>query len=675
MSRSAVCIVLALLLPLQVAYAGPAFQQLQALSGAAAPGAHFDGSKDYVSDMTQRPIRGLSSGQLDLTTLREAKSLLGDGTNLPDGSPILPFVFRLTDGGVVTAPAAGLEGFLFGETGISASRGSGAISHHYQDYLNYIDALLAPVAWAVGARHEIRRIDASTTNPAEKYQRLMTFVAQYTAALRRQVAASDGAAWVRTARIYEIFPRAFNLAGKRAAEGRSSGSSSRFFADFGTRDLDAIRNQGFDAIWVMGIFPIGERNRSGTGGGSPYSIMDHDAVHPDLGTRDEFRAFTARAHAAGLRVIIDFVPNHTSMDSKLLNTDPRFFVGKPAEPGRVDPPEGYFAHRDLKGGRDWWIRNGAFLYGGSRAYWNDTAQVDYSNPIFRREMIRIVKRWVADCGVDGFRVDMAYLDLNDFFRQTWGFELGGPMPEREFMEELTTEVKSQFPGTAFIAEGYDRWDDLSKAGFDLIYSKNSMERPGGHQGWYDSLASRDPGQIREAIRRASYLHWQEGASGGLSFIGNHDEASPQRAFGPWTGGASFLTLMMPGGLLFYGSQEVGFDQPDPREPKSIPFGVPVEIDWKADPSVKRFYDETFRLSGWLRAELGEADVEALPWEGDPQWVGYLLKPRRPKPGGPKAVAVLANPTGGNVDVRFRQPQLGIDYSGTLAPFGYDLARF
>ena len=92
--------------------------------------------------------------------------------------------------------------------------------------------------------------------------------------------------------------------------GRPAGPGGAFFPDFQAQDLRDIKSEGFDTLWVMGIFPIGKRNAFGTAGGSPYSVLDHEGVHPDLGTFEDFRAFVGRAHAAGLKVIIDFIPNH-----------------------------------------------------------------------------------------------------------------------------------------------------------------------------------------------------------------------------------------------------------------------------------------------------------------------------------------------------------------------------
>lgn len=652
---------------LVVAALSPAWGAVASAPAAPAPaitaeslGALFDGSASRAPAV----FLGAKAQGWDYQSLRRTKDLLSNGGTY-GGRAILPFSFNLKGGGTATAQSAGLEGFLYEERRLSKEKGRDAVLANLDDYFKYLDALLSQSDAARDARARIAAIRASSVPAEEKYAGLIGYVTEYTDGLRREMGRRDGSAWIKRARIYEIFPRAYNLEGKRRAAGRAM--KAGFFADFGERDLLELKGQGFDTLWVMGIFPIGERGRWGTGGGSPYSVKDHETVHPDLGTPEEFRSFVRRVHSVGMKVVIDFIPNHTSMDSKLLAEDPAYFIGREADPSRPrSPPYGSFDY-DSKG-RIFWVSHGGYDNNGSKDYWVDTAQVNYANPAMRRRMIGIVKDWVRLYGVDGFRVDMAYQVLNSYFARNWGVRL----PRREFLEELITEVRADYPGTGFIAEAYDGWDTLSSSGFDLIYGKNNIDRPGGHHGWFDALASRDPGWIREAVRRAGFLHWQTGGAGMMDFVGNHDEAAPQRTFGPWTRGASFMTLMMPGSILFYGSQEIGYDKPNlEKEPKSIPFSVPATVDWKnADPGTKRFYNETFAAAKSLHASLGESDLEALDGASS-GWAGYLLTSRA---GGKKA-AVVANPTGNRVDVRISLPELGIDYRGALPPYGSALLRF
>ena len=659
--------------------AAPLHAQSSSLAGAKALVENLSSARDADS-MAERlkrfydgsprnavPVRPDSNYQ----RLQQMRSLLSLGTPKSDGTAIGPFVFHPDHAVARTAPTAGLEGFVYAEGRVAADDGADSIRHHLADYGHYLDDLLAPIPWAADARKHVKDLISSPDSDSAKYDQLMNFVRQYTETLRRQVAASDKSQWLRQARIYEIFPRAYNLAGKRAALGRPAGGGQPFFADLKTQDLQDIKDLGFDTVWMMGIFPIGERNQSGTGGGSPYSIKDYESLNPELGTPEDFRGFVARAHELGMKVIIDFVPNHTSMDSALLMRHPDFFLHKDADPTHPDAPDdGYFVQADPATGKKLWVHHGGFSVFGIVSFWNDTAQVDYSNESLRRELVRIERSWVERFAIDGFRVDMAYLDLNANFSKTWGVS----MPQREFMEQLITSIKAAYPATAFLAEGYDDWDALSACGFDLLYGKNNMDRPGGHTGWYDAVQSRKPGRIRAALERVEYLQWQKGGSDMLDFIGNHDESSPERAFGPWMRGASLLTLLLPGGQLFYGSQEIGFDAgggPD-VEPKSIPFNVPVLVDWQhADPAVSQFYQDTFRAAIALRGQLGDPSLKALRPQGDPAWVGYaLIAAGAKKPG----ALVLANPTDQSVAVDFQDSRLDTGWVGTLPAYGYTVVQ-
>ncbi|MBI4422831.1 MAG: hypothetical protein HY554_03855 [Elusimicrobia bacterium] len=603
--------------------------------------------------------------------LRQTKALLSHGTESPNGL-VDPFYFRPRDAKPVAARSAGLEGFVYAESELSRDHGAGALAHQLPDYFNYLDALLSPVSWAKDARERIRGIRDGSADADEKYRRLMSFVRDYSESLRRQVAASDGSAWARKARIYEVFARAYNVKGLRAAQGAPEPAAGRFFADFRTQDLRRIRDMGFDAVWILGINPRGARGAKGTAGGSPFAIQDSERVDPALGTEEDFKGFVGRAHRLGLKVLIDFVPNHTAMDSRLLAEHPDFFL---TEPGRPEPPpEGFFPHHDVARNRWLWVRHGGYDQDGRLSFWTDTAQLDVRNPALRREFIRILSRWAGEFCVDGFRVDVAYQTLNSYFSRNWRL----PMPAREFAEEIITEVKARHPGTAFIAEGYDSWDELSRAGFDMNQNRNNMVRRGGsdHAGWYDALAARNPGWIREAIRRAAYLHWEQGGMDGMMYVGNHDEKTPRRAFGDWMEGASFLTLLLPNAMMFYGAQEIGADLTGPGdELKAIPFETPAQVDWSAgEPRAKAFHEETFRLARDLRRTLQPAGLEALPRQGWPNWVGYLLQGcGRPQCG--KAAAVLANPTHEAVRVQFALPELAIAYDDTLPPLGYRLVRF
>jgi glycosidase len=616
----------------------------------AAAAALFDGT------LPAPPLPPLAPGKADASTefLKQMKEVLSSGGWDGPAPQLRQFMFRNgQEGWTAQAQSVGLEGFLWTKKELEGKYGAAAFAGQTADYFNYLDSLLKPVPWTGDLRKALSELNASGLTDSQKNERLNLILENYVAGLQANMARYDGAAWAKKARIYELFPRAYNLAGRRGSPGFKSGS---FFRDFQVSDFDVIKRMGFDAVWPMGILPIGVRGQTGTGGGSPYSISDHSTVNPDLGTEEEFREFVRRAHSAGLKVIVDFVVNHTSLDSKLLAENPDYFVSF-----RYDgacPKDGYFDA--------WWngakycVHHGGFEYGGGVSSWIDTAQINYSNRGLRDKMTSIVKGWVTKFDVDGFRVDMAYLALNNVFSRTWQ----KTMPRDEFYRQLIWTVKAAKPSAAFMAEAYAYQEDLGACGFDTIYSKYEEARPEGQTGWYNASEAGNAAAMQSSINRNAFLAWQAGGAGSVMFTGNHDEPAPEKIYGKRLPAALALTFLYPGSVLMYSGAEIGYDAAVATEHKPLPFSAPCAINWNGgDPQVKRTYQEVLALAAQTRAELGDYDIEPL-WPGPGQnWAGYVLK-SKDKPGLRKAVIgnVTWNSTWADL------PQAG--FNGTLQPGEY-----
>lgn len=566
--------------------------------------------------------------------LMDLKEVLSAGRWHNSQPAIRHFMFRDKSGTFAQAQSAGLEGFFYTKKELEGRFGEQAYLHHLGDYFNYLDALLAPVSWTRGFRQDLRELRNSDIPAEEKNKQLNSMLEDYISGLQSDVMKVDSAQWIRKARIYELFPRAYNTQGRRGTGGfRSPADPAKtlFFRDFKISDFQVIKRMGFNTVWPMGIFPIGERNQSGTGGGSPFSVKDHSAINPALGTGEDFRQFVQKAHQAGLRVIIDFVVNHTSMDSRLLDKNPAHFIHKIPTPGENSPPQGYFDYQ-WHGSRVW-VHHGGFESYGGISMWIDTAQVDYSRYDTRRERMEMVRSWVERFDVDGFRVDMAYIVLNTVFARAWRKN----MPQEEFLAYLVREVKAVKPSVAFIAEAYADQDDISACGFDLIYSKYETSRPEGQTGWYDATAGGNNYDQQSGINRTAFLAWQKGGAGSVSFVGNHDEKAPKRVYGARLPSALMMTMLLPGSVLVYSGAEIGVDHAVPWEEKPLPFSVPVEIDWNGgDPGVKAVYEHVFAVSNRIRDELGDYDIEPIWPSNGEKWVGYVMKSRT-HPGMKKAV--------------------------------------
>jgi glycosidase len=195
--------------------------------------------------------------------------------------------------------------------------------------------------------------------------------------------------WLRSASVYEIFPRQFSPAGNLAGI---------------TAKLDELHDLGVTVLWTMPIHPIGEKFRKGEFG-SPYSIRDYRAIDPAYGTLDDFKKLVTGAHERGMKVFMDLVANHTAWDSVMMTN--KNFYKQDAKGNVISPvPE-----------------------------WSDVAGLNYANAELRRYMIDVMKFWAVDIGVDGFRCDAA------------------PMIPRDFWEQARTELDAVKPGLVMLEEG------------------------------------------------------------------------------------------------------------------------------------------------------------------------------------------------------------------------------
>ncbi|MEY3194836.1 MAG: hypothetical protein RIQ78_933 [Bacteroidota bacterium] len=187
-------------------------------------------------------------------------------------------------------------------------------------------------------------------------------------------------AWASNAVLYECNVRQFS------PEGNFAGVSVQ---------LQRLKDLGVDVLWLMPIHPIGLLNRKETPDdlGSPYSVRDYFAVNADLGTLDDLKNLVGKAHSLGLKVIMDWVPNHTSWDAVWMKTHPAYYT---QVNGHCTAPLNEH---------------------GASTGWDDCVDLDYSNPDLRRGMIEAMQYWIKTVDIDGYRVDMAGLVPNDFWME------------------------------------------------------------------------------------------------------------------------------------------------------------------------------------------------------------------------------------------------------------------
>ncbi|MDB4909186.1 MAG: alpha amylase catalytic region, partial [Gemmatimonadetes bacterium] len=147
--------------------------------------------------------------------------------------------------------------------------------------------------------------------------------------------------------------------------------------------LPALDSIGVDILWVMPVQPIGKLNRKGSLG-SPYSVANYTAVAPEYGSNADFRAFVDDAHRRGKKVILDWVANHTAFDHPWIRQHPDWYVHR---------ADGTIINARDNEGKD--------------TDWTDVAELDYTRPAMRAEMIRSMRWWLDTMHIDGFRCDVA----------------------------------------------------------------------------------------------------------------------------------------------------------------------------------------------------------------------------------------------------------------------------
>jgi len=344
-------------------------------------------------------------------------------------------------------------------------------------------------------------------------------------------------------------------------------------------ELDRIAAYHFDAVWLMGIWErsvhgrvvaqtlpnLREEYRRALPTvteleivGSPYAVYRY-SVDPHYGGRAALASIRARLARRGLKLILDYVPNHVAIDNPtllshaaayvqatphLLSAHPEWFF-KPPIPNA--PPDMYVAH-----GRDPYF-----------APWSDTAQVDAFAPAARQLAIETLSDIASQS--DGVRCDMAMLLVNRIFASTWGRT---EQPAEEFWRVVIPAIKRQFPDFQFIAEVY--WDmegELLAQGFDYCYDKRL----------YDRLLHESPQAVRDHI--SADVRYQRQM---VRFVENHDEARAVTAFGPARSrAAAALSLTLPGmGFVHEGQIEgrkvkvpvqLGQRVAEPPDPDSIAF--------------------------------------------------------------------------------------------------------
>jgi hypothetical protein len=335
---------------------------------------------------------------------------------------------------------------------------------------------------------------------------------------------------------------------------------------------------GVTHLWLMGVWECGPllADDDPDAAPSPYAITGY-TVPEALGGISGLANFRRRLHAHGMKLLLDFVPNHTSCIHPWVRSHPQRYVNSSS-----------FSSSFFRAGPHW-IAHGKDPYFPA---WTDTAQLNYRNPDSREAMIRELTAMADLC--DGVRCDMSMLLLNDVFAHTWKDELHASHfspPQTEFWSDAIGRVRPSHPEFLFLAEAYwDREQDLLDLGFDYAYDKRV----------YDHLIARNPRALVEHLRSRS----ADFLARTTHFLENHDEPriasllnfEEHRA-------AALLILALPGMRLLHEGQLSG---------AAIRAGVhrirrPAE---PVQPVIRDWYEQL--LAALKGSAVGRGKFELLP---------------------------------------------------------------
>ncbi|MCW3089680.1 MAG: hypothetical protein JWP81_749 [Ferruginibacter sp.] len=294
--------------------------------------------------------------------------------------------------------------------------------------------------------------------------------------------------WIMQGNIYEVNIRQYTKEGTFNA-----------FA----KHLSRIKAMGVQTLWFMPINPISKADRKGTLG-SYYAVSDYTGINPEYGTITDWKKLVQLIHSMGMKVIIDWVPNHTGADHHWLTEQPDFFAKDSAGKAAV------------------------------AVDWADTRQLNYNNMVMQDSMINAMKYWLIKTGIDGFRCDVAWNVPGTFWKK------------------CISQLKKVNQNIFMLAEGDKPY--LSRNGFDAVYPWDMFHM------MIKVAAGERPAFASDSIRQKVNASFAKNTIQ-MYFTSNHDENSWNKSdYGTFPGPvhapfAVFTQTMESGVPLIYGGQE------------------------------------------------------------------------------------------------------------------------
>lgn len=351
--------------------------------------------------------------------------------------------------------------------------------------------------------------------------------------------------WIDGANIYEVNIRQYTPEGT--------------FAAF-EQHLPRLKDMGVQILWLMPITPISIKERLGSLG-SYYACSSYTAINPEFGTINDFKNLVNKAHELGFKLIIDWVANHTGWDHHWATEHPDWYI-KDADGNFTDP-------------------NG----------WKDVIDLNYDSKEMRQALIDAMKFWVNECGIDGFRCDMAHLVPLDFWKNA---------------RTQCDKVKTLFWLAECEVIEYHEVFDVTYAWEWMHVSEKTAKQIASLQ------------HLKDVYDK--YALYPGGAKK-LYFTSNHDENSwngtEYEKYGNGAKAFAVCCCTLPGIPLLYSGQEL-------PNYKRLSFFDKDQIDWNESPALHNFYKQLFELRKSNKAFQKNASCFILHTNADDKIFAYLL---------------------------------------------------
>lgn len=352
--------------------------------------------------------------------------------------------------------------------------------------------------------------------------------------------------WIKGTNIYEVNIRQYT----------EEGTFSAF-----ARHLPRLKDMGVEVLWLMPITPISVHKRQGTLG-SYYACRSYTDINPEFGTLEDFKSLIKEVHYHDMKIIIDWVANHTGWDHHWAYEHAEWYV---------KDSEGNFTER-----------NG----------WHDVIDLDYSNAPMRVAMINAMQYWIQECDIDGFRCDMAHLVPLDFWKTA--------RKECEHLKKLFWLAECDIPDYLQVFDVSYAWDWMH------ITEKLAKE----------IATVQHMKDVLDKYALQSYNGYK------LFFTSNHDENSwngtEYEKYGEAAKAFAVFSCTWPGIPLVYSGQEL-------PNYKRLKFFDKDTIEWQANISLHNFYKTLLELRKKNKAFLENATLEILDTGINDRVLAYFLQ--------------------------------------------------